>query len=69
MCIRNPASNYRLELCLPVQVVEEGEEVEGELDPALSLALVQGVRVHNGGGIVQAGPGHHGPVHVPAEKN
>ena len=49
----------------PVQVVEEGEQVEGELHPALPLALVQRVRVHDGGGIVQARTRHHWTVHVP----
>ena len=52
---------------VPVKVVEEGEEVEGQLDPSLSLTLVEGVRVHDGGGVVEAGPTHHRPVHVPGQ--
>lgn len=31
----------------PVQVVEEGEEVEGQLTPGLLLAVAQGVRIHD----------------------
>jgi len=51
---------------LPVEIVEEGQQVEGQLDPALPLTLVERVRVHDGGGVVQPGAGHHGPVQVPA---
>lgn len=31
----------------PVQVVEEGEEVEGQLTPGLLLAVAQGVGIHD----------------------
>ena len=40
----------------PVQVVEEAEEVERQLDPALPLAGVERVRVHDGGGVIQPRP-------------
>lgn len=36
----------------PVQVVEEGEEVEGQLTPGLLLTVAQGVRVHDHGRVV-----------------
>lgn len=37
---REPAS--------PVQIIEEGEQVEGEFAPGLLLAVVEDVRVHDG---------------------
>jgi len=49
----------------PVEIVEERQQVEGQLDPALSLAFVESVCIHDRGGIVQAGARHHRPVHVP----
>ena len=49
----------------PVEIVEERQQVEGQLDPALPLALVEGVCIHDGGGVVKTGSRHHGPVHVP----
>ena len=64
-----------------VEVVEEGQQVEGKFDPPLPLqviklemhilkwfiylALVQGVRVHDGGWIVETSSRHHRTVHVP----
>ena len=53
----------------PVQVVEEAEEVERQLDPALPLAGVERVRVHDGGGVIQPRPRHHRPPHVPANRD
>lgn len=32
---------------LPVQVVEEGEEIEGQLTPGLLLTVAQGVGIHD----------------------
>lgn len=48
-----------------IKVVEEWEEVEGEFDPALPLAFVQRVCVHDARGVVEAGAAHHGSIHVP----
>ena len=50
---------------IPIYVVEEAEEVECQLGPALPLALVQGGSVHDGGGVIQPWARHHRPVHVP----
>jgi len=44
----------------PVEVVEEAEQVEGELHPALALAAVQHVPGHDVCGVVEAGARHHG---------
>ena len=61
--------NTTLEV-LPIEVIEEREQVEGELDPALPLAFVQRVRVHDARRVVEPGAAHHGPIHVPeGEKN
>lgn len=51
----------------PIQVVEERQEIEGQLDPALSLTLGERVCVHNTGGVVQTGPRHHRPRSVPVQ--
>ena len=56
--------NTTLEV-LPIEVIEEREQVEGEFDPALPLAFVQRVRVHDARGVVEAGAAHHGSIHVP----
>ena len=53
------------EIFLPVEIIEEWEEVECELDPSLPLALVQRVRVHDARRVVQPGAAHHRPIHVP----
>ena len=53
------------EIVLPVEIVEEWEEVECELDPSLPLALVQRVRVHDARRVVQPGAAHHRSIHVP----
>ena len=37
-----------------IQVVEEAEQVEGQLDPSLSLAFVECVSIHDGGGVIQS---------------
>ena len=50
---------------LPVEVVEECEEVEGELDPSFSLTLVECIHVHDRGWVVESRPTHHRTVHVP----
>ncbi len=52
----------------PVEIVEERQQVERQLDPSLALALVQRVGVHDARGVVQAGAGHHRPVHIPARE-
>lgn len=51
---------------LPVEIVEEGEQVEGQLTPAFFLTEGQDVGVHDGRGVVQSGAAHHGPAGVPA---
>lgn len=53
---------------VPVKVVEEGQQVEGQLAPALLLTVGQDVCVHDGGGVVESRAAHHGSAHVPAEK-
>lgn len=50
---------------LPIEIVEKGEEVEGEFAPALFLAVGQDVGVHDGGGVIKARPTHHWPAHIP----
>ena len=54
-----------LDLRLPVDIIEEGEQVEGKFCPALPLTPVQGGSVHDGRGVVQAWRGHDGTVTVP----
>lgn len=51
----------------PVEIVEEGQEVERQLEPTFSLALIECVCVHNGGRIVEPGAAHHGPIQVPVD--
>lgn len=51
---------------LPVEIVEEGEQVEGQLTPAFFLTEGQDVGVHDGRGVVQSRAAHHGPARVPA---
>lgn len=48
-----------------VKVVEERQQVERQLDPSLSLALVKRVRVHDARRVVEPGSGHDWPVQVP----
>ena len=61
-------SKLILRLCyLPIQVVEETQQVEGQLDPSLPLALVQRVSIHDGGWVVQTSSGHNRSVHVPGK--
>ena len=62
-------SMYVWDILSPVEIVEEGEQVESELDPALALALVQRVRVHDRRRVVQAGAAHHRPVEVSENKD
>ena len=50
---------------LPVEIVEEREEVEGQFDPSFPLAFVESVRVHDARRVVEAGAAHHRAVHVP----
>ena len=50
---------------LPIEVIEEREQVEGEFDPSLPLAFVQRVRVHDARRVVEPGAAHHRPIHVP----
>lgn len=54
---------------LPVEVVEKRQQVHGQLDPALLLAVLQHVRVHDAGGVVQARSGHHRTVDVPEKRS
>jgi hypothetical protein len=49
----------------PVKVVEKRQQVNAQLNPTLSLTLLQNVGVHDVGGIVQTGSRHDWPVHVP----
>lgn len=51
---------------LPVEIVEEGEQVEGQLTPAFFLTEGQDVGVHDGRRVVQSRAAHHGPARVPA---
>lgn len=51
---------------LPVEIVEEGQQVEGQLAPAFLLTEGQDVGVHDGRGVVESRTAHHGPAHVPA---
>lgn len=51
---------------LPVEIVEEGQEVEGQFAPAFLLTEGQDVGVHDGRGVVESGTAHHGSAHVPA---
>lgn len=54
-------------LRIRVKVVEERDEVEAELDPALTSRLLQLVVVHDGRRIVDARSRHHRSVYVPAD--
>ena len=56
-----------LDLRLPVDIIEEGEQVEGKFGPALPLTLVQHAAVHDRCRIIQAWAGHHRPIQVPEE--
>lgn len=47
-----------------IQVVEERQQVNGQLDPSLALTLGQHVRVHDAGRIVQARAGHDRAIFV-----
>lgn len=50
---------------IPVEVIKEGQQVEGKLDPALALTPRQHVRVHDTGRIVDPQTGHHRSRAVP----
>ena len=54
-----------LDLRLPVDIIEEGEQVEGKFGPALPLTLVQHAAVHDRCRIIQTRAGHHRPIQVP----
>ena len=38
---------------LPIQIVEEAQEIIGQFDPAFSLTLIQSISIHNRGGVIQ----------------
>lgn len=49
----------------PVKVAEEGEEVEGQLTPALFLTVGQNVGVHDGCWVIQTRATHHWAACIP----
>ena len=56
-----------IEKHVPVQVVEEWQEIEGEFDPAFLLCPTELVCIHNRRRIIQSGAAHHRSVHVPEQ--
>ena len=57
--------NYKKDL--PVQVVKEWDDVEGQFDPSFLLATVEFVRIHYRGWIVQTWTGHHRSIEIPEQ--
>lgn len=53
----------------PVKVVEEGEEIKGQLTPGLLLTVTQGVRVHDHGRVVGELRAVCWTVEIPAGKD
>lgn len=53
---------------LPVEIVEEREEVERQLAPALLLTEGQDIGVHDGRRVVESWTAHHRSAHVPARQ-
>lgn len=49
---------------VPVEVVEEGKQVERQFDPPFTLAPLQHVSIHYARGVVQSRPRHDRPVAV-----
>lgn len=49
----------------PVQVIEEGEQVEGEFAPGLLLAVVEDVSIHDGDRIIHDLGAIRGTMEVP----
>ena len=49
---------------LPIEIVEEWDEVECQFDPSLSDAFIEHVGVHDWGGVVQARARHHRTLQV-----
>lgn len=50
---------------LPVEVIEERQQVDGQLHPSFLLAVCEHVRVHDARGIIEARSGHNWAMHVP----
>ena len=62
-------SNYAVSvgcIAIPVDVVEEGEDVEDQLNPAFHLAPVDYVHVEDGGGVIQPCLTHDRPMEISA---
>lgn len=55
-----------INLNLPVYVVEEADQVDGQLDPTLAHIPGQCVRFQDRGGIIQSRSRHHRAVFVAA---
>lgn len=51
---------------VPVEIVEEGQEVERQLAPALFLTEGQNVGIHDGCRVVESRTAHHRSAHIPA---
>lgn len=51
----------------PIEIVEEGEEVEGQLTPALLLTVGQNVGVHDGCWVIQPRATHHRSACIPPD--
>lgn len=51
---------------VPVEIVEEGQEVERQFAPALFLTEGQNVGIHDGCRVVESWTAHHRPAHIPA---
>lgn len=54
---------------VPVEIVEEGEEVESQFAPAFFLTVRQDVSVHDGCWVVESWAAHHWSAHVPADQH
>lgn len=51
---------------VPVEIVEEGQEVESQFAPAFFLTERQDVGVHDGRRVVESWTAHHRSAHIPA---
>lgn len=55
-------------MSVPVEIVEEGQQVESQFAPAFFLTEGQDVSVHDGGRVVEPRTAHHRSAHIPAAR-
>lgn len=50
---------------VPVEIVEEWQEVESQFAPAFFLTICKDVGIHDGCWVIESWTAHHRPAHIP----